>query len=45
MKIEQAAEEWTKFCNIKFDFKNGSAYREWKKTDPPNKYIAEVRIV
>lgn len=41
-KIEDAAQEWGKYCKIKFDFRNGSKYREWSPTD--QNYAADIRI-
>jgi hypothetical protein len=42
--IEEAALEWTKYANIKFDFREAgtNAFREFSEND--NKYAASIRI-
>jgi hypothetical protein len=41
-KIEGAANEWTKYCNLKFDFREHGKFREWSASD--QKYQAQIRI-
>ena len=41
-RIEKEAVEWSKYCNIKFDFHDGGKYREWSKADTD--YKADIRI-
>src|SRR5206468_5919251 len=32
-RIEKEAVEWSKYCNIKFDFHDGGKFREWSPAD------------
>src|SRR6266581_341879 len=41
-RIEGAANEWTKYCNLKFDFREHGKFREWSASD--RKYKAQIRI-
>jgi len=41
-RIEGAANEWTKYCNLKFDFREHGRFREWSASD--QKYKAQIRI-
>jgi hypothetical protein len=41
-KIEAAATEWSKYCNIKFDFRAKGKFREWSSSDKA--YHAKIRI-
>ena len=41
-RIEGAANEWTKYCNLKFDFREHGRFREWSASD--EKYKAQIRI-
>jgi hypothetical protein len=41
-KIESAASEWTRYCNIKFDFREKGKFREWSASD--NDYHSTLRI-
>ncbi len=41
-RIEGAANEWTKYCNLKFDFRKRGKFREWSASD--QKYKAQIRI-
>jgi hypothetical protein len=41
-KIEAAASEWSRYCNIKFDFRVGGKFREWSTSDQD--YKAKIRI-
>lgn len=41
-KIEQAASEWSKYCSIKFSFRENGKFREWSPSDTT--YKARVRI-
>jgi hypothetical protein len=41
-RIEKEAVEWSKYCNIKFDFHEGGKFREWSKADTD--YKADIRI-
>jgi len=41
-KIEAAAREWSRYCNIKFDFRVGGKFREWSTSD--HYYKAKIRI-
>jgi hypothetical protein len=41
-RIEGAAIEWTKYCNLKFDFREHGKFREWSASDQD--YKAQIRI-
>jgi len=41
-RIEKEAVEWSRYCNIKFDFHEGGKFREWSKADTD--YKADIRI-
>jgi hypothetical protein len=41
-RIEGAANEWTEYCNLKFDFRQHGKFQEWSASD--QKYKAEIRI-
>jgi hypothetical protein len=41
-KIEEAAKEWSKYANIKFDFRRNGKFREWSSGD--TEYQAQIRI-
>ena len=41
-KVEKAAQEWSQYCNIAFDFRDGGNFREWSTSDAD--YKADVRI-
>jgi hypothetical protein len=41
-KIEAAGTEWSKYCNIKFDFHANGKFREWSPSD--ESYQAKIRI-
>lgn len=41
-KIEEAAREWSRYGNIKFDFRVGGKFREWSTSD--KEYQAKIRI-
>ncbi len=41
-RIEKEAVEWSKYCNIKFDFHDAGRFREWSPAD--TEYKADIRI-
>jgi hypothetical protein len=41
-RIEKEAVEWSKYCNIKFDFYDAGRFREWSPDD--TEYKADIRI-
>jgi hypothetical protein len=41
-QIEKEAVEWSKYCNIKFNFRDRGKFREWSKADTD--YKADIRI-
>jgi hypothetical protein len=41
-RIEKEAIEWSKYCNIKFSFREGGKFREWSTADTV--YKADIRI-
>jgi hypothetical protein len=41
-KIEKAALQWSGYCNITLNFREGAAFREWSSSDTG--YTADIRI-